>query len=63
MTIARSGNKRGDYIAATITESNNFVTFHMLVSAEAKIIAAFQSHCGCTIAVDDTDVEVLSRVL
>ena len=31
----------------------------VLVSAESKMIAAFQSRCGCTVTVDDTDVEVL----
>ena len=62
MTIARSSNKRGDYIAVAVTEGHNFVAFEVLVSAEAKIIAALFCRCSCTITVNDTDVEVLFLV-
>lgn len=40
----------------------NVIAFKVLVSAASKMSAAFESRCGWTITVNDTDIEVLLLV-
>jgi len=41
IAIARRRNKRRDHIAITIAEGDDLVAFHLLVTAETNVVAAF----------------------
>jgi hypothetical protein len=57
ITIAGRRNKRRNHIAIAIAESDDFVAFHLLVPAEADVVAAFLRRCRRTIAMDDRGIE------
>jgi len=57
IAIARRRNKRRDHIAIAIAEGDDLVAFHLLVTAETNIVAAFLRRGRCTVAVDHGGIE------
>ena len=57
MAIAGRRNKRRNHIAIAIAESDDLVALHLLVPAEADVVAAFLRRCRRTIAMDDRGIE------
>ena len=57
IAIAGRRNKRRNHIAIAIAESNDLVALHLLVPAEADVVAAFLRRCRRTIAMDDRGIE------
>ena len=57
ITIAGRRNKRRNHIAIAIAESDDLVALHLLVPAEADVVAAFLRRCRRTIAMDDRGIE------
>ena len=50
-------NCRRNHIAIAIAESDDLVALHLLVPAEADVVAAFLRRCRRTIAMDDRGIE------
>ena len=57
IAIARRRNKRRDHIAIAIAEGDDLVAFHLLVTAETSVVAAFLRRGRCTVAVDHGGIE------
>src|SRR5208283_3147647 len=50
IAIARRRNKRRNHIAIAIAEGDDLVAFHLLVTAETNVVAAFLRRGRCTVA-------------
>ena len=57
IAIAGCCNKWRNHIAIAIAESDDLVALHLLVPAEADVVAAFLRRCRRTIAMDDRGIE------
>ena len=59
IAITRGRNKGCDHIAISITESDDFIAFDLLVAAEPNVVAALLRRRGGTVAMDDADVQMM----
>src|SRR5271165_552363 len=57
VAIARRRHERRDHVAMAVAEGDDFVALHLLVPAEAEVVAAlFRRRCGA-VAVNDRRIE------
>ena len=62
ISVARSFNKRSNYIAISVAEGNNLVTLHVFVPTITNVISTFFSGCCRPIAMDYADIQQIILV-